>query len=75
MDFFKYISDWINGNPGKALGTLLGFLFGILIFTIGPVKTLLILLFIIIGYIIGKSRDEDRSVLDVVAGLFRKRDE
>ncbi len=74
MEFFKYIGDLINNNPGKALGSFLGLLFGIMIFTMGPGKTFVIIILIFIGYIIGKSRDDNVSIIDVITNLFRKKD-
>ncbi len=75
MSFFNYLGDWINNNPGKALGAFLGFVLGILIFTIGFIKTLLIVLLVAVGYIIGKTRDDGVSLVDSVMGLFRRRDD
>lgn len=75
MSFFNYLGDWINNNPGKALGAFLGFVLGILIFTIGFIKTLLIVLLVAVGYIIGKTRDDGVSLVDSVKGLFRRRDD
>lgn len=72
MGFFGYMGDWINQNPGKAVGIACGLLFGILLFAIGILKTLLIVLFMLIGYLIGKSRDENVSIIDTVARLFRR---
>ncbi len=74
MSMLKNAGDWIGDNPGKAVGTLLGFVFGILLFTIGVWKTLLILFFIAIGYLIGKSRDDGSSLLDTISNIFRRRD-
>ncbi len=73
MNIFKFIGDWINENPGRAVGVICGFIFSLLIFTIGILKTLLIILFMLAGYLIGKSRDEDVSIIDAIAGLFRKK--
>ena len=74
MEFFKYLTDLINNNPGKTAGVFLGFLLGILIFTIGLIKTLLIIVFVAIGYIIGSSKDDNVSIVDVVTNLFKRKD-
>ncbi|MCU0847800.1 MAG: DUF2273 domain-containing protein [Spirochaetes bacterium] len=73
MGLFGFISDWIRENPGKAVGAFIGFLFGILVFTIGIIKTLLITVFVLIGYVIGKSRDENISILEKIQDLFRRK--
>jgi hypothetical protein len=36
---------------------------------------LVVVLFILAGYIIGKSRDEKKSIIDTAAGLFKRKDE
>ena len=71
MGFFGFIGEWINANPGKTIGVLAGLTMGILIFTLGALKTALIALLIFIGYIIGKSRDDQVSVIDEITGLFK----
>ncbi|HSV98406.1 MAG TPA: DUF2273 domain-containing protein [Spirochaetota bacterium] len=73
MSFLGAAGEWIGRNPGKAAGAFAGFLFGVLLFTIGIIKTLLIVLFVLIGYIIGKSRDDNVSILDELNDLFRRR--
>ena len=73
MDFFRYIGELINKNPGKTVGSLLGFLIGILLFTIGVVKTLLIALLVFLGFIIGKSRDDNVSIPEALMSLFKNR--
>ncbi|MFC1670013.1 DUF2273 domain-containing protein [Spirochaetota bacterium] len=72
MDFFKFIMDWINENPGKAVGAIIGFLLGIFILTLGILKTIIIIIFIIIGFVIGKSRDDNVSIIDEITGIFKK---
>lgn len=72
MNFFSFIADWVKENPGKTLGGLAGFILGILLVTFEIWKTLLIVLLIFIGYLIGKSRDEDMSIIDQIRGLFRR---
>ncbi len=73
MDFLSYVKDLINGNPGKTIGSCLGLIVGILIFTLGIVKTILVVVLVFIGFIIGKSRDEDISVIDAFIRFFTNR--
>lgn len=63
--------QWISSNPGKTTGAAAGFLLGILLLTIGVVKTLLIILLVIIGGIAGKLAD-DRVTLPGLSGKFFK---
>ena len=51
-----------------------GLLLGIMIFTLGIVKTVLVVLLVFIGFIIGKSRDEDISVIEAFVRFFTNRD-
>ncbi len=72
MNFSEYISGWINKNPGKSAGALTGFVLGILILTLGFVKTVLIILFVVAGVIVGKLRDDKVSLFDEITGLFKR---
>ncbi|MBP7738572.1 MAG: DUF2273 domain-containing protein [Spirochaetes bacterium] len=72
MDFFEQIADWIKKNPGKTIGAAFGFVIGILLLTIGWWKTLIVLLLAFIGFIIGKSRDENIPVVDMITSFFRR---
>jgi len=66
---------WINDNPGKVLGILAGLLFGIFFFLFGLWKMVLILSLMFVGYIIGKSFDENISLIDAVKRIFRREDD
>jgi uncharacterized membrane protein len=72
MDVFTFIKEWINNNPGKATGAILGFVTGILLLTFGVVQTLLIILLVIIGIILGKFRDDKISIINQVKSLFKR---
>jgi uncharacterized membrane protein len=72
MGFFQVISQWAGENPGKTAGALIGFILGILLFALGLLKTLLILLMVLAGFFIGKSRDDNRSIIDQIKGLFKR---
>jgi uncharacterized membrane protein len=73
MEFFNYLGGLINENPGKTLGSLVGLVLGILMFTIGFVKTLLIVLLVFVGFLVGKSRDDDVSLPEALMSLFTRR--
>ncbi len=73
MDFIQFIKNWINTNPGKAAGALIGFIGGILILSLGVAKTILILLFVAVGFIIGKMKDENVSFIDEIKGIFKRK--
>jgi len=72
LNFFAFISEWINGHPGQAVGAFLGFLIGILILIFGIVKTLLVLILAAIGFIIGKLIDDKISLVSEIKGFFRR---
>ena len=74
MAIINFIGEWINKNPGKATGAFLGFFLGIILFTFGFLKTIIIVLLILIGYFIGKSRDEHISLINQILNIFRKKD-
>ena len=68
MNFFRFVGDWINTNPGKAVGLFLGLVLGLFILFLGFLKTLFVFLFVAIGYLIGKLKDDKISFL----GEFRR---
>ncbi len=74
-NLFRYAKDWINKNPGTAVGIIIGLILGIMLFTLGIFKTLLLLLFMLIGYWLGRSKDKNVSLLDQVSKIFKSDDE
>jgi len=74
-NFLNSLKKWINQNPGKSAGVFIGLLMGVFLFTFGVLKALLILLLVLVGYFIGKSRDENVSIIDEVYKFFKKKDE
>lgn len=73
MNLTRYITEWINTNPGKAVGVIAGLALGLLILTFGPIKTLIIILFMLLGFIIGKMVDERISVVEEFKNIFRRK--
>jgi uncharacterized membrane protein len=63
---------WINRNKGKFLGLLFGFIIGLLVLLIGILKTLVILVFALIGLYLGHLLDGGASLQEIIKKLFRK---
>ena len=66
------IAAWVSENPGKTAGAAGGFVIGILLFTLGWWKTLIVVILVVAGFFIGKSRDDNVSIIDQITGLFRR---
>ncbi len=54
MRFFEQVKKFIEKYPNGVLGGLIGILFGLLIISFGIIKTIILLLSCIIGFLIGK---------------------
>lgn len=50
---------WARENPGRALGTLVGFLIGLSLIWLGFWKTLVVGIATWLGYSIGRSADDE----------------
>ncbi len=73
MSLTRYISDFVNENPGKTVGAASGLVLGVLILTFGFWKTVVIILFIILGFIIGKMIDDGDAAIGAIKNFFRRR--
>ena len=73
MSLSRYLLEFANENPGKTVGAVTGFILGILILTFGFLKTIVVILFIILGIIIGKMVDDRISIVDEIRRIFRRR--
>jgi len=58
-NFRENIRRLVREHPGRALGTVLGFLVGICLITIGLWKTLVLSVLTAVGYSIGKWTDDE----------------
>ena len=73
MSFFNNLSDWANERPGQALGAFLGFVIGLLILIFGPMKTVLVIILAAVGFIIGRLKDEQVSIIDELKGILNRK--
>jgi uncharacterized membrane protein len=72
--FLQFIKDWINRNPGTAIGIAIGLILGILLFTMGIFRTLLLLLFMAFGYWLGRNKNKNTSILEMISKFFKHDD-
>lgn len=67
--FFMWALD---NHPGKLIGSGLGFFAGLLMVTLGFWRTLILALFVSVGFILGKRQDDHKSFLAWLDRFFAK---
>lgn len=72
MNNNQSLLNWINRNKGKFIGLLAGFIFGLLILLIGVLKTIVILIFALIGLYLGHLWDGGRGIQEIFKNIYRK---
>jgi uncharacterized membrane protein len=60
----------LDEHPGKLLGTVSGFLLGLLVVLLGFWKTLVLFLYVVIGFLLGKSQDDHKKHLEWLDRFF-----
>lgn len=68
-DFFLWALD---EHPGKLIGTSVGFILGLFVVLLGFWRTLILVFFVAIGFIIGKRQDDHKSFLVWVERFFQR---
>ncbi|MGI6093294.1 MAG: DUF2273 domain-containing protein [Veillonellaceae bacterium] len=69
MDAKLWEEIWQN-HSGKIVGAVAGLLIGIFIIAFGFFRTLLVLLCVAAGYIVGKRIDEKEEITDILDRLL-----
>lgn len=59
-------------HPGKLVGTITGFVFGLLLVTLGFWRALVLLLFILAGFLLGKRHDEHKDLSQWIDRFWQK---
>ena len=69
----SYFFFWaLDHHPGKFIGTLSGFLLGLLIVTLGFWRALVLFLFVALGFLLGKRQDDHKNIATWVERIFNK---
>ena len=64
---------WAIGNhPGKLIGTSVGFFLGLLVVTLGFWRTLVLFLFAVVGFVLGKSQDDHENITAWIERILSK---
>ncbi|GEM_PF-588563 len=71
-DLKELLIQFIFNYRSEITGALLGLILAVLIFTIGVFKTLVILTFTIIGFLIGNREDLNKDVVKILDRVFNK---
>lgn len=66
----EVLAKIFNSNRGKIIGTIIGLLTAIFILVIGFFKTIFIVIFMFLGYYIGKRIDKNESFLDLIEKIL-----
>lgn len=64
--FKERLLNFLSMNFGKVIGSFLGLLIGILFFTLGFFKTILLIILISLGYYIGNKIDKHESIIEIL---------
>ncbi|WP_407308315.1 DUF2273 domain-containing protein [Desulfosporosinus sp. SB140] len=59
----RFILWALEHHPGKFIGTSIGFVLGLLMVTLGFWRTMVLVLFAILGFILGKRQDDHQDII------------
>ena len=62
----------IDNHPGKLIGTSIGLVLGLLMVTLGFWRTLVLALFAILGFVLGKRQDDYKTITTWLERNFNK---
>ena len=69
LRFFNWAAE---NHPGKLIGTIIGFVLGLMVVILGFWRTLVLALFVGMGFLIGKRRDDQKSLLSWIERFFER---
>ena len=69
----SYFLIWaMDNHPGKLIGTGIGFLLGLLMVTLGFWRTMIVALFVVLGFVLGKRQDDHQDIITWLERNFNK---
>lgn len=71
MDWERLLAEIWQHHMGKAVGVIIGLVFGVLTAALGFWKALFITICIAVGYLIGKRVDENAGFYHLLGRLFK----
>lgn len=66
----SFLLKLLDEHPGKLIGSILGFLLGLFVVLLGFWKTLVLFLFVMIGFLLGKRQDDHKQLFDWLDRFF-----
>lgn len=73
MSIIKEIFDRLSPYKGRIIGVLFGLILAILVLSIGFLRALVVGLFMVLGFYLGKKADNQESLVDLWERLRRNR--
>lgn len=68
----RFLAWAIDNHPGKLIGTSIGLVLGLLMVTLGFWRTLVLVLFTILGFVLGKRQDDNQLITTWLERNFKK---
>ena len=68
----KFLVWAINDHPGKLIGTFTGLVLGLVIVALGFWRTVVLALFAILGFVLGKRQDDNKFITTWLERNFKK---
>ena len=62
----------VDNHPSKLIGTSVGFFLGLLMVTLGFWRTLILALFAVVGFVLGKSQDDHKNITAWLERILNK---
>ncbi|MDQ7095791.1 DUF2273 domain-containing protein [Desulfosporosinus sp. PR] len=59
----RFVTWALEYHPGKFIGTLIGLIVGLLMVTLGFWRTMVLAIFVLLGFVLGKRQDDHQDII------------